>query len=62
VTPYREDTAYADGAGSGLGPFSWKVVYTLAAGDTAHLPVSSTCTTGHTESHSITYQNDPGGH
>jgi hypothetical protein len=62
VTPYREDTGYADSAGTVLGPFSWKVVYTLAAGDTAHIPVSSTCTAGHTESHSITYTNDPGGH
>ena len=62
VTPYRETTGYADTAGTVLGPFSWKVVYTPAASDTAHLGVSSTCTTGNKESHSITYSNDPGGH
>jgi hypothetical protein len=60
VTPYRDPTGYADAAGSTLGPHSWKVVYTPAAADTAHVGSSSTCTTGHTESHSYTYTNDPG--
>jgi len=60
VTPYRDATGYADAAGSSIGPHSWKVVYTPAAADTAHVGSSSTCTTGHTESHSYTYTNDPG--
>ena len=57
---YEETTAYADGAASSKGPRSWKVVYTPAVGDTEHTGSSSTCTTDHTESHSYTYQNDPG--
>jgi len=55
---YQETTAYTDGANSSIGPRSWKVVYTPP--DSAHLGSSSICTTGHTESHSYTYQNDPG--
>jgi hypothetical protein len=38
------------------------VAYTPASADTAHLGVSSSCTAGHTEKHSITYTNDAGGH
>jgi hypothetical protein len=60
VTAYLESSGYADAAGSTVGPNSWKVVYTPATGDTAHLSSSSTCQTGHTEKHTITYTNDPG--
>ena len=56
-----EHPLHGAAADSILGPFSWKVVYTPAAGDTAHLGSSSTCATaGHTEKHSITYTNDSG--
>jgi hypothetical protein len=48
---------YTDSAGSIKGPYSWKVVYTPAAGDTAHLGVTSTCDAEH---FSTTYTNDPG--
>ena len=58
TTSYQETSAYGDGANSSIGPRSWKVVYTPP--DSAHLGSSSTCTTGHTESHSYTDQNDPG--
>jgi hypothetical protein len=61
VTPYLENSAYTDASGSSVGG-SWKVVYTPTAADTLHLGISSACTTGHTENHTITYSNDPGGH
>ena len=58
TTSYQETTAYTDGANSSITGRSWKVVYTPP--DSAHLGSSSICTTGHTESHSYTYENDPG--
>jgi hypothetical protein len=39
------------------GPYSWKVVYTPAAGDTAHTGKQSSCNAEH---FSITYTNDSG--
>ena len=60
VTPYEIATAYADASGSTKGAYSWKVVYTPASGDTAHTGKQSACTSGSTESFSITYTNDPG--
>jgi hypothetical protein len=59
---YADTTAYADSTSTTKGPHSWKVEYTKPAGDLAHTGVSSSCTAGHTESHTYTYQNDPGGH
>jgi hypothetical protein len=53
-------TGYGDAAASTKGPYSWKVVYAPSGTDTAHTGSSSSCTTGHTESFSITYTNDPG--
>ncbi len=50
-------TGFDDAAGSIAGPYSWKVVYTPAAGDTAHLGVQSTCDAEH---FAVTYTNDPG--
>jgi hypothetical protein len=50
-------TLYDDAADSEAGPYSWKVVYTPAAGDTAHTGIQSACDAEH---FSITYTNDPG--
>ena len=50
-------TGYADAAGSVAGPYSWKVTYSPAAADTAHLGSQSTCDAEH---FSTTYTNDPG--
>jgi hypothetical protein len=49
-------TGYDDLAGS-TKSFSWKVVYTPAAGDTAHTGKQSACDA---ENFDITYTNDPG--
>src|SRR5712691_3176482 len=62
TTSYADTTAYTDSTSTTTGPHSWKVEYTKPAGDVAHTGVSSSCTAGHTESHTYTYQNDPGGH
>ena len=50
-------TDYTDSPGSTKGPFSWKVVYTPAASDTAHTGKQSACDAEH---FSINYTNDPG--
>jgi hypothetical protein len=50
-------TGYADPANSVKGKFSWKIVYTPAAGDTAHTGKQSACDA---ENFTITYTNDPG--
>jgi hypothetical protein len=50
-------SGYADAAGSLAGPYSWKVVYTPAAADTAHLGIQSSCDAEH---FGVTYTNDPG--
>jgi hypothetical protein len=50
-------TGYTDAAGTLAGPYSWKVVYTPNAVDTAHLGVTSSCDAEH---FGITYTNDPG--
>jgi hypothetical protein len=54
---FEVTTDYTDAADSEAGPFSWKVVYTPAAGDTAHTGIQSACDAEH---FSITYTNDPG--
>jgi hypothetical protein len=53
----RITTGYTDAKPSTAGPYSWKVTYTPAAGDTAHLGSSSAC---NAENFSTTYNNDPG--
>jgi hypothetical protein len=50
-------SGYADLAGSVAGPYSWKVVYTPAAADTAHTGTQSSCDAEH---FGVTYTNDPG--
>ena len=50
-------TAYADAADSTTGVYSWKVVYTPAVSDTAHLGIQSACNAEH---FNITYTNDNG--
>jgi len=61
VVPFSITTAYADSAASLSSSYSWKVVYTPAAGDTAHTGRQSACTTGSTETFRITYTNDNSG-
>jgi hypothetical protein len=56
-TTFAITSGYADPADSVAGPYSWKVVYTPAAGDTAHLGSQSACNEEH---FSITYTNDAG--
>ena len=53
---YAINTAYADPAASTTGRYSWKVVYTPAASDTAHTGIQSSCA----EFFNITYTNDNG--
>jgi hypothetical protein len=53
---FKITTDYTDATGS-VKAFSWKVVYTPAAGDTAHTGKQSACDAEH---FSITYMNDPG--
>jgi hypothetical protein len=53
----RITSAYTDGAGSTKGKYSWKVVYTPAAADTAHTGKQSACDA---ENFTITYKNDAG--
>ncbi|MCI0582591.1 MAG: hypothetical protein L0227_06795 [Chloroflexi bacterium] len=55
-TTFNILTAYADAADSVVS-YSWKVVYTPAAGDTAHTGIQSSC---HAEHFSITYTNSNG--
>jgi len=50
-------TLFTDPAGSTTGKYSWKVVYTPAAGDTAHTGKQSACDAEH---FNITYTNDNG--
>lgn len=50
-------TGYADPANSLTGQYSWKVVYTPAAADTAHTGKQSACDAEH---FNTTYTNDPG--
>jgi hypothetical protein len=57
ATGYTITTGYADAAGSTKGPYSWKVVYTPAAADTAHTGKQSSCDAEH---FGITYTNDAG--
>jgi hypothetical protein len=57
TTTFNITTGYTDAAGSVKGVYSWKVVYTPAAADTAHTGKQSTCNAEH---FSITYTNDPG--
>jgi hypothetical protein len=56
-TTFAITSAFDDPAASTAGPYSWKVVYTPATADTAHLGTQSSC---NAENHSITYTNDPG--
>jgi hypothetical protein len=56
-TSYEITTGYNDAADSNVGRHSWKVVYTPAAGDTAHTGSQSSCDAEH---FNITYTNDPG--
>jgi hypothetical protein len=50
-------SGYTDSAGSVKGAYSWKVVYTPAAADTAHTGTQSSCDAEH---FSVTYTNDAG--
>ena len=56
-TSYRIATGYTDAADSLVGRHSWKVVYTPAAGDTAHTGKQSACDAEH---FNISYTNDAG--
>ena len=56
-TTFSITTSYTDAASSLKGPYSWKVVYTPAAGDTAHTGSQSACDVEH---FGITYTNDKG--
>ena len=56
-TTFTITTGYVDPAASVKGKYSWKVVYTPAAADTAHTGKQSACDA---ENFTITYTNDPG--
>jgi hypothetical protein len=56
-TTFNITTLYADPADSSTGVFSWKVVYTPAAADTAHTGKQSSCDAEH---FGIQYTNDAG--
>jgi hypothetical protein len=56
TTSFKVLTGYTDPPGSVVA-YSWKVVYTPAATDTAHTGKQSAC---NAENHTITYTNDPG--
>lgn len=56
-TTFAITTGFADAAGAISGPYSWKITYTPAAGDTAHTGKQSSCDAEH---FSITYTNDNG--
>jgi hypothetical protein len=56
-TTFNITTGYADPANSTKSPYSWKVVYTPGASDTAHTGKQSVCNAEH---FSITYTNDNG--
>jgi hypothetical protein len=55
ATGFKITTNYADAAASVKSGYSWKVTYTPALADTAHLGSSSSCSS---ENFSITYTND----
>jgi len=57
---YRIDTLLTDAADTAVS-YSWKVVYTPASGDTAHVGRQSSCTTGSIEKFTTTYTNDNSG-
>jgi hypothetical protein len=57
ATGFKITTAYGDPADSLSGRYSWKVVYTPAAADTAHTGKQSSCDAEH---FNITYTNDAG--
>jgi hypothetical protein len=57
-TTYNITTGYDDAADSTVGQHSWRITYTPAAADTAHLGTSSSCDAEHFD---ITYTNDNGG-
>ena len=58
---YKIDTAVSDAAGTTV-TYSWKVIYTPATSDTAHLGRQSSCTVaGGIEKFSTTYTNDNSG-
>jgi hypothetical protein len=61
VAPFSITTGYADAAASSSGSYSWKVVYTPAGSDQVHTGKQSACTSGSTETFSITYTNDNSG-
>ncbi|MFL5953891.1 MAG: hypothetical protein ACJ76I_07270 [Gaiellaceae bacterium] len=61
VSPFEITTTRKDGANASTGSYSWKVVYKVAAGDGAHLGISSSCTVGGTEKFATTYTNDNSG-
>jgi hypothetical protein len=54
---FRITSGYADAAASTAGPYSWKVVYTPAAADTAHTGKQSSC---NAENFDIDYTNSAG--
>jgi hypothetical protein len=56
-TTFTITTGYADAADTIAGPYSWKVTYTPAAGDTAHTGKQSACDAEH---FSVMYTNDSG--
>jgi hypothetical protein len=57
TTSFTITTGYADPANSVKGKYSWKIVYTPGAADTAHTGKQSACDA---ENFTITYTNDPG--
>ena len=58
---FKITTEYGDANPASKGPFSWKVVYTPAAADTAHTGKQSSCASAaSTESFTINYHNDAG--
>ena len=56
-TTFVITTDYTDPASSTKGKYSWKIVYTPAAADTAHTGKQSACDA---ENFTIAYRNDPG--
>ena len=56
-TTFTITTGYVDPANSLTGKYSWKIIYTPAAADTAHTGKQSACDA---ENFNITYTNDPG--
>ena len=56
-TTFNITTNYGDGTDATTGRYSWEVVYTPAASDTAHTGKQSSCDAEH---FNTTYTNDPG--